>query len=414
MFDSLKKKLKDGVRKLTAKVAEEPNPLEPSQPAPPVLEQPGAPEPPKAEKKTPEPLPEPPAISEPEELAPEPEGAGPEAVEPARPPDAGSGLRRAGAKKRFGFLRRKKVPEPAKPALPATPEPQKEKRRLLARITEKTLSAQDIDAFFDETEPELLRADVAVEVCEALRASLKSQLAAKPIKRSEAQRFIQQAFEAALLEVVDQGSIDLEALIAARKPRLLLFLGFNGAGKTTSIAKLGRWLLDRNHPIVLAAGDTFRAAAIDQLQHHGDRLGVKTVAHDYGADAAAVIFDAVKHAEAKHLHAVLADTAGRTHVDTDLLNELKKVIRVNKPDLRILVVDSLTGNDAVEQARKFHESVGVDAVFLTKADVNKKGGALLSVAYAIKKPVLFLGTGQGYGDIQKFDPAQFVKQLIES
>ena len=403
MFDSLKKRLKEGVQKLSAKVAEEPEPVKPIEgPLPLKEERPAKP------LKRPKELPEPPPLTEPEEVAeavpepPAPEQAEPEApVEPAK------------EKKRFGFLRRKKA-EPAQPALPEpSPAPAKEKRGLLARITEKTLSASDIDSFFDETEPELLQADVAVEVCDALRASLKQQLAAKPIKRSQATEFIQRAFERALLTIVDQGSIDLEALIAERKPRLLLFLGFNGAGKTTSIAKLARWLLDRNHPLALAAGDTFRAAAIDQLQHHGDRLGVKTIAHDYGADAAAVIFDAVKHAQAKGLHAVLADTAGRTHVDTSLLEELKKVIRVNKPDLKVLVVDSLTGNDAVEQARKFHESVGVDAVFLTKADVNRKGGALLSVAYAIKKPVLFLGTGQGYSDIQKFEPQRWVAQLIE-
>jgi fused signal recognition particle receptor len=187
----------------------------------------------------------------------------------------------------------------------------------------------------------------------------------------------------------------------------------NGGGKTTSIAKVAKYLMGKKYSVVLAAGDTFRAASIEQLEHHADRLGAKIIKHGYGADSASVIFDARKHAESRGIDVVLADTAGRTHVNENLMDELRKVMRVNKPELKILVVDSLTGNDAVEQAKLFDAGVGVDCVIMTKADVYEKGGSILSVSYAIKKPILFLGTGQGYDDLQKFEPGKFVKELME-
>ena len=191
-----------------------------------------------------------------------------------------------------------------------------------------------------------------------------------------------------------------------------MFLGYNGSGKTTTIARIAKYLQNHKLKPLLAAGDTFRAAAIEQLEHHGEKLKLKVIKHQYGADSAAVIYDAIKHAEGQGYDFVLADTAGRTHVDKNLADELKKVIRVNKPDLKILVVDSLTGNDAVEQAREFNEMAGVDAVVMTKVDVNTKGGSILSVCHAIKKPILFIGMGQGYNDLEAFSPRKFVKQIL--
>ena len=296
-----------------------------------------------------------------------------------------------------------------------------EKKGLFSRfkgaVTEKTFSSEDIDDFFTESEPELLQNNVALEVTDFLRKELKQKLVEKPIKRSQASQFITRAFEDSIFDAVNQGEIDIEERIKEAKkegrPLLITLLGFNGSGKTTSAAKLARYLTNHKHGVVLAAGDTFRAASIEQLELHAEKLGVDIVKHRYGADAAAVIFDAVQHAKSKGLDVVLADTAGRTHTDKNLMEELKKLIRVNKPDLKILVVDSLTGNDAVEQARQFNEAVGVDAVFMTKVDVNEKGGSILSVCYAIKKPLLFIGVGQGYDDIKAFKPADFVKNLLE-
>ena len=322
----------------------------------------------------------------------------------------------------FDFLKKKLKGSAKKLAEKVSKEPEEkvkvraEKKTLLKRVkekvTERKLSEKDIEEFFQEIEMDLLQANVALEVSEALKAGLKNRLVGKVIKRTKAGKIIREAFEGSLLEIVKQEKIDLAEIIKAKKPLCVVFLGFNGSGKTTSIAKVARYLMNKGLKPVLAAGDTFRAASIEQLEHHGEKLGLKVIKHQYGADSAAVIFDARKYAEANRLDVVLADTAGRSHADKNLLDELGKIVRVNKPDLKILVVDSLTGNDAVEQARKFHQTVGVDGVILTKIDVNKKGGAVLSVAWAIKKPILFFGTGQGYTDLVEFKPEKFVKELV--
>lgn len=293
-------------------------------------------------------------------------------------------------------------------------QPKEEKPKKLSltkRITTKEFSENDIDKFFEETETELLQANVALDVVEALRDGIKKSLVGKQIKRGEAEEIITKAFEDALVKIVDQGNIDLVASIKGQLK--IIFLGFNGSGKTTTIAKIAHYLQKKGHKPVLVAGDTFRAASIEQLEHHGNKLGVKVIKHDYGSDSAAVFFDAVKYAESNGCDVILGDTAGRTHANKNLMNELEKIVRVNKPDLKILVVDSLTGNDAIDQAQEFNKLVGVDAVVMTKTDVNQKGGSILSVCYAIKKPILFLGTGQGYDDIKRFEPKEFVKELLE-
>lgn len=300
-------------------------------------------------------------------------------------------------------------------------EPVQEKGGFLGRFREKVmtkaLSDSDIDEFFSETENGMLEANVAVEVVDFLKKSLKERLSEKQAKRFKAKDFVKEAFEESLFDVVNQGVVNIEDIIrnarSEGRPACMIFLGFNGSGKTTSIAKLAHYLKEKGHNPVIAAADTFRAASIEQLEHHGEKLGVKVIKHQYGADSAAVVFDAVKFAKSKGYDIVLADTAGRSHADKNLMDELSKVMRVNKPDLRVLVVDSLTGNDAVEQAKTFEKAAGVDAIVLTKIDVNKKGGAILSVCYAIKKPILFLGTGQDYKNIEMFEPRKFVRGLLE-
>jgi fused signal recognition particle receptor len=262
-----------------------------------------------------------------------------------------------------------------------------------------------------------MQANVAVEVIDFLRSGLKEKLAGRPVKRTGATDFISNAFRETLLNVVSQKqSVDIKKLASEarknRKPLCIVFVGFNGSGKTTSIAKVAKYLLDAGHKPVLAAADTFRAASIEQLEHHGEKLKVKVVKHNYGSDAAAVVFDAITYAEKNMCNVVLADTAGRMHTDKNLMDELKKVIRVNSPDLKILVVDSLTGNDAVAQAKEFNSAVGVDGVVMSKTDVNEKGGSILSVSYTIKKPIVFLGTGQGYKDIESFKPEKFVETIL--
>jgi fused signal recognition particle receptor len=285
--------------------------------------------------------------------------------------------------------------------------------RLTGRVLERKISANDIDSLFDEMEIGLMEANVTLETIDFLKAEMKKYLVDKQLKRGDVEKEIRNTLEKILLEIFDQGKIELEKLAKSKKPLCIVFLGFNGSGKTTSIAKLGQYLKNRKFQVVLAAGDTWRSAAIEQLEVHGERLGLKVIKHEYGADSAAVIYDAIEHAKAKEIDFVLADTAGRSHANRNLMDELKKIVRVNKPELKILVMDSLAGNDLVEQAKSFDEAVGVDAMIFTKTDVNEKGGGMLSACLAVKKPILYIGTGQDYGDIELFDAKKFVKDLME-
>ena len=201
--------------------------------------------------------------------------------------------------------------------------------------------------------------------------------------------------------------------IQHKKPYVILFVGVNGAGKTTTLAKLIHFFLKNGLKVTVSASDTFRAASIEQLEIHTKNLGVEIIKHNYGADPAAVAFDAIKHAKSENTDLVLIDTAGRSDINKNLIDELKKVKRVSKPDLTIFVGDALTGNDAVNQARIFDTEVGIDATILSKADVDKKGGAVLSISYITKKPILFLGTGQGYDDLIPFDKEKTANFLLD-
>jgi fused signal recognition particle receptor len=309
---------------------------------------------------------------------------------------------------------------PAKEAPKDSREKPAERRglsKLTGRIREKEFTEKEIDSFFSDLEIELIQANLALGVIDQMKAGLKERLVGKPVPRRDAKAVISDTFRKILLEIVDvRGPGIKDAIESARKegrPACILFLGFNGSGKTTTIAKISRKLMDEGYKPVLAAADTFRAASIEQLEVHGGRLGLKVIKHKYGADPAAVIFDARKHAESKGLDVVMADSAGRMHTNANLMDELKKIVRVNKPDLKVLVVDSLTGNDVVSQVQTFGEEIGVDGLVLTKMDVNEKGGSIISACHASGKPVLYIGTGQEYGDIAEFEPEKFVSGLLD-
>ena len=197
------------------------------------------------------------------------------------------------------------------------------------------------------------------------------------------------------------------------RPTSIMFVGINGTGKTTAIAKIANRLMKDGYTVVLAAGDTFRAGAIEQLSIHADKLGCKIVKHSQDADPAAVAFDAIEHAKAKKKDAVLIDTAGRMQTNNNLVDEMKKIVRVSKPSLKIFVGDSLAGNDAVEQAKAFDQAIGVDAIILTKIDADSKGGAALSIAHTIGKPIAFVCNGQEYDDIVKFNTEWMISRLFE-
>lgn len=297
-----------------------------------------------------------------------------------------------------------------------TEKPKTKKPSFLERIkkavTEKTIEEKDVVPVLSDIQTSLLESDVALEVAEKMIIDLKTALVGRSVSRGEVERIVRETLRNSVHEILGQPDPDIFALARTKKPLKIIFVGFNGTGKTTSIARLGYILKQNGFGVVFAAADTWRAAAQEQLEIHGKNLDIPVVKHKYGADPAAVIFDAIKSAESKKLDVVLADTAGRSHSNVALMDEMKKIIRVNKPDLKILVIDCLTGNDAVEQAKTFNEAIGVDGVIMTKADVYDKGGAVLSTAWAIKKPILYIGVGQDYKDLRKFDVDEVVKGLL--
>ncbi|PIZ51778.1 signal recognition particle-docking protein FtsY [Candidatus Woesearchaeota archaeon CG_4_10_14_0_2_um_filter_33_13] len=282
-------------------------------------------------------------------------------------------------------------------------------------LTTKTISEAKFEDLFWNLEIVLLENNVSVEVIEKIKDDLKEELVDKPLPR-DVESKIEETLAKTLKNILSFKRIDLlqkakEKRDTEKKPLIIAFFGINGSGKTTSIAKLTNYFQRNGLSVVLAACDTFRAAAIQQLEEHADKLNVKMIKHDYGSDAAAVAFDSVKYAEKNKVDVVLIDTAGRLHSNTNLMAELEKIIRVVKPDLKIFIGESITGNDCIEQARKFNELVEMDGAILTKADVDEKGGAPLSIAYTIKKPILFLGVGQEYKDLEEFDANLILKRL---
>jgi fused signal recognition particle receptor len=275
---------------------------------------------------------------------------------------------------------------------------------------------KNIDEFLEEFKLNLIESDVAYPVAEQICSTIKNEL--DKIEKSSDKLLAAKTLVKKTIEDILSigGKIDLINIIeqkrAIREPAILLFMGVNGTGKTTTIAKTAYFLIKKGYTVVLACSDTFRAGSIEQLEEHAKRVGVKVIKHRYGGDPAAAAFDTVNYARSKGINVVLIDTAGRMQTNQNLLEEMKKIARVTQPDLKILVVDALTANDAVEQSKVFNEVVGVDAVVLTKLDADARGGAALSVAYTIKKPILFLGVGQKYEDLTLFNSSFILDKLI--
>lgn len=302
----------------------------------------------------------------------------------------------------FKFLRKK-----IKKAEESIEEVDREERRGLLGISERK-----IDELLWNLEIALLEADVALEVVEEIKKELKKKLVG--VSRKEARNAVETSLKEAIGNILTKSEGDFfEELKSKEKPYVIMFVGVNGSGKTTAIAKLAYFLKNRGYSCVIAAGDTFRAGAIEQLEIHADKIGVKLIKHDFGADPAAVAYDAIQHAKAKHKDFVLIDTAGRMQTNINLMEEMRKIKRVANPDLIIFVGDALTGNDAIEQAKKFNEVVGIDGVILTKVDADAKGGAALSIAYTIKKPLYFIGVGQKYDDQIPFKAEWMLKRIFE-
>jgi len=289
---------------------------------------------------------------------------------------------------------------------------EKPKKGFFSRIFSRkcTITEQEFSEMFENLELILLENNVALEVADNLRESLKKQLVDKEVDKDKLEEEIKSALKNSIEQLFVPG-FKIEDKIKEKSPYVIAFFGTNGSGKTTSIAKLAYKLKKQGFSVVLAAADTFRAASIEQLKQHGDKLEIKVIAKDYGSDPASVAFDAVEYAKSHKIQVVLIDTAGRMHTKENLIKEMGKIVRVAKPDLKIFVGEALTGNDATEQAKTFNEAISIDGIILSKQDVDEKGGTSLSVSYITKKPILYLGMGQSLGDLKEFNKEELIKAL---
>ena len=343
-------------------------------------------------------------------------------------------------KSRFSFFRRNKKEDKEEPAKEekkeeetskdeekeSVVEEKKEKKApkeeksggMFSFITQKTITEDDIEEILDELFMSLLEGDVAYEVADRIVESVKEDLIGKKIKRrGDMELFTTNALKSAITEIIDNGSYDLLGNIEEAKqngePYKIMFVGINGTGKTTTIAKLAKYLEKHGYSSVFGASDTFRAGAIEQLEHHAENLNLKIIKHARNSDPAAVAYDAVEHAKATGKDVVLIDTSGRMQTNVNLMDEMKKIKRVSKPDCIMYVGDALMGNDATEQATKFNDVIDIDGIILTKADADAKGGAALSIGHVIHKPILFVGTGQSYDDLMEFKPEWMINLIFE-
>ena len=273
------------------------------------------------------------------------------------------------------------------------------------------ITENEFNDIFDDLELLLLDNNVALDAVDDIKNNLEKKLVGREIKKEELENEIKNELKAAIEDILIEPDNPLEFIKIADKPFKILFFGINGTGKTTSIAKITSFLKNAGFSVVLAAGDTFRAASIEQIGEHADKLNVPLIKQDYGADPAAVGYDAIQYAKKNKIDVVLIDTAGRMHTKSNLMAEMEKIIRVTEPDLKVFVAESIAGNDAVDQAKAFHEAVDIDGIILSKADIDEKGGTIISVSHATGKPIFYLGTGQNYEDLELFNKQKFVDSL---
>ncbi|XGI83621.1 signal recognition particle-docking protein FtsY [Halorutilales archaeon Cl-col2-1] len=285
-------------------------------------------------------------------------------------------------------------------------------------VTERSfiIEEEDLEDPLWELERALLSSDVEVGVADTITQDVEESLVGEKRKwRESTDEIVTEALHDALVDVLDVDGLEFDTYVEeADKPVVVIFTGVNGVGKTTTIAKIARRLEDRGISSVLANGDTYRAGANEQIEQHSENLGKKLIKHDKGGDPAAVIYDAVEYAEANGIDVVLGDTAGRLHTSQDLMDQLGKIDRVVDPDLTVFVDEAVAGQDAVNRAREFNDAAEIDGTVLTKADADSQGGAAISISKVTGKPILFLGTGQGYDDLEKFDPERLADALLET
>ena len=286
-------------------------------------------------------------------------------------------------------------------------------------IIHKELTEKDLAKVLSELEIALLQSDIAQEVIDVIVTKLKSELIGTKLEKEQnAANIVQIKFRNAIVEMFSRsGEVDLIKKIIEKKdkrggPFIVVFLGINGTGKTTTVAKVAHFLRKHNISVVLAAGDTHRAGAIEQISLHAEKLSLKVITQRYGADPSAVGRDAIDYAKKHHIDVVLVDTAGRMQTAKNLMDEINKIVRVVKPDIKIFVGDSLAGNDTINQAREFFEYTNFDGAILTKIDADAKGGSAISIVHITSRPIVYLGIGQGYEDIIPFDAGRFIDSIL--
>lgn len=289
----------------------------------------------------------------------------------------------------------------------------------LDNFSKTEIKGKELERLLEEFKLLLVENDVAFEVAEHICQIMKEKIEKTQVSRfADRREMIRSTLREVLEDVLNSGGkVDIVERVQGKRgtgqPSVMIFLGINGTGKTTTIAKVANFLQKKGFSVVVACSDTYRTGSIEQLEMHAKRIGVKSIRHDYGADAAAVAFDTINYAKSHGIDVVLIDTAGRMQTDTNLMKEIEKIARVTNPDLTIFVGDSLAGNDAVSQAKEFTRYVKIDGSILTKLDADAKGGSAISIAFITKKPVIFLGTGQSYDDLAPFDPHSLVSRIIE-
>ncbi len=269
------------------------------------------------------------------------------------------------------------------------------------------------DEIADKIEESLLEADVSFDAAEEITEQLKIRLG--KLKRKVDYNAVQEQLKEAIRELVNKNNENsLDLLKVQKKPFVILFLGINGTGKTTTIGKLAHYLKKNGKSVVLSASDTFRAGAIDQLDIIAKNAGVEIIKNNFKSDPAAVAFDAISHAKARDMDYVIIDSAGRMQTNKNLLDEMKKIKRVAKPDITLLVLDAMIGQDVIEQAYTFSKEINYDGIILTKLDTDARGGSIISISSQINKPILFIGTGQNLDDIMPFNVDWYLDKVFSS
>ena len=290
---------------------------------------------------------------------------------------------------------------------------------IFSTFVKKTLTSENLESALSELNLLLIGNDVATETADILCQKIRDSLKGEQIGRlTSKKKLLFEILKGVIREILTpEKKIDLLDEIKKKNqegnPYVICFLGVNGTGKTTTIAKIAHYLKKNSISSVAAASDTFRAAAIEQLSYHMQKVGIRVIKHDYKSDPASVAYDALQHAKSKNVNVVLVDTAGRQVSNKNLMREMQKIVRVIEPDLTLFIGDSLAGNDALNQAKEFNNNVGIDANILTKFDADAKGGAALSISYETKKPILFVGIGQGYDDLEPFNSEIFLSNILD-